>query len=256
MRQIFVDGPAKYPGCTGSNSIQENISDLKAQIAANQRGCTLIKELFEEYGRQVVQTYMLAIQKNAEGAVRSQLKHIAKLHPQPLVAADTLDDGSEIHLKITTDPGTGGARFDFSGTGYQTSRNSNAPPSVVRSAIIYVLRCIIYEDIPLNQGCLSPVDIVIPEGTILSASSGAAVYGCNSATSNRLTDVILQAFQTCAASQGTMNGVQMYGGEMTKAGKQFAGYSFVYGETICGGSGAGPTWNGVSGVHTVRYTSS
>ncbi|KAL7915569.1 putative 5-oxoprolinase [Trichoderma velutinum] len=250
VRKIFVDGPAQYPNCTGSNSIYENISDLKAQIAANQRGSNLIEELFKEYGREVVQTYMQAIQKNAETAVRNHLKRIGKTHPQPLEAADQLDDGTEIRLRITIDPELGDAIFDFEGTMPQTHSNYNAPPSLVRSAIIYVLRCIINDDIPLNQGCLSPIDIRIPEGSILSPSSGAAVYSGNSSTSSRLTDVILKAFEVCAASQGTMNGIQMYGGEKAKPGEKFAGYTFMYGETICGGSGAGPTWNGVSSIHT------
>ena len=254
VRRIFVDEPAQYLGCTGSNSINENISDLKAQIAANKRGTNLINELFGEYGGKVVQTYMAAIQQNAENAVRNHLKRIAKLHPKPLVASDALDDGTEIHLKITIDPATGSAVFDFAGTMYQTYGNYNAPPSLVRSAIIYVLRCIINDDIPLNQGCLAPIEIVIPEGTILSPSPGAAVFSGNSSTSSRMTDVILKAFEACAASQGTMNGIQMYGVEKAKPGEPFAGYKFMYGETICGGSGAGPTWHGVSGVHTVTET--
>jgi 5-oxoprolinase (ATP-hydrolysing) len=213
----------------------------------------LIKELFNDYGATVVQTYMLAIQKNAESAVRNHLKKIAQVHPGQLEAAESLDDGTEIRLQITIDPETGGAKFDFTGTMPQTYGNYNAPPSLVRSAIIYVLRSIINDEIPLNQGCLSPIDIVIPEGTILSPSSGAAVFSGNSSTSSRLTDVILKAFRACAASQGTMNGIQMYGGEKGKPGEPFAGYSFMYGETICGGSGAGPTWDGVSGIHTVSW---
>lgn len=248
-----MDEPARYEGCTGSNSINENISDLKAQIAANKRGTNLIYDLFNEYGGEVVQTYMAAIQKNAESAVRNHLKRIAKLHPEPLSAVDALDDGTEIHLKITIDPETGGAIFDFTGTMYQTYGNYNAPPSLVRSAIIYVIRCIINDEIPLNQGCLTPIEIVIPEGTILSPSPGAAVFSGNSSTSSRMTDVILKAFEACAASQGTMNGIQMYGVEKSKPGEPFSGYKFMYGETICGGSGAGPTWHGVSGVHTVSY---
>ncbi|CAH0057999.1 unnamed protein product [Clonostachys solani] len=250
VKKIFVDGPAQYAGCTGSNSLHENISDLKAQVAASHRGSSLIKNLFDQYGPNAVQVYMEAIQKNAESAVRNHLKKIARRHPEPLVAEDGLDDGTRIHLKITINPETGHGEFDFTGTGIQTFGNYNAPTSIVWSAIIYVLRCIINDDIPLNQGCLNPIKIVIPDGTILSSASGAAVYACNSATSNRLTDVILKAFQVCGASQGTMNGIQMYAVEKAKPGEPFAGYRYVYGETICGGSGAGPTWNGVSGVHT------
>ena len=194
---------------------------------------------------------MLAIQQNAEGAVRNHLKKFGKLHPEPLVAVDQLDDGTEIRLKITIDAESGDAIFDFDGTMPQSNSNYNAPPSLTRSAVIYVLRCIINDDIPLNQGCLSPIDIRVPEGSIIAPSTGAAVFSGNSSTSSRLTDVILKAFQHCAASQGTMNGIQMYGGLKAKPGEKFTGYAFMYGETICGGSGAGPTWKGVSGIHTV-----
>ncbi|CAK7237845.1 hypothetical protein SBRCBS47491_010172 [Sporothrix bragantina] len=250
VRYIFITKPAEYPGCTGSNSIEENISDLKAQIAANQRGSNLIRDLFEEYGTEAVQTYMAAIQKNAELAVRQHLMKIAQKFPEPLSAFDTTEDGSEIHLKITIDPKTGSADFDFTGTMAEAYYSNNGTPSIVRSAIIYVLRCIINDDIPLNQGCLAPINIIVPEGTVISPSEGAAVYGCNSMIANRITDVILKAFRHCAASQGTMNGLQLYGGELYGADGSFNGYSYMYGETICGGSGAGPTWNGASGVHT------
>ncbi|OAA55884.1 Hydantoinase B/oxoprolinase [Niveomyces insectorum RCEF 264] len=261
VRRIFVEEPAKYPDCTGSNSIDENLSDLKAQVAANQRGVNLINELFAEYGAATVQKYMAAIQANAENAVRVHLKKIARARaraqttgpqPQPLAAVDMLDDGTQIHLAVTIDGDTGDATFDFTGTTYQTYGNYNAPPSLTRSAILYVLRCLIDEDIPLNQGCLNPVRIVVPEGTLLSPLRGAAVFAGNSTTSSRITDVLLKAFEACAASQGTLNGIQMYGGEKprTTADGRFGGYAFIYGETICGGSGAGPTWDGVSAIHT------
>ena len=161
--------------------------------------------------------YMAAIQKNAELAVREHLKKIAKLYPEPLRAFDTTEDGTEIHLEITIDPKTGDADFNFTGTMPETYYSNNGPPSVVRSAILYVLRCIIDEDIPLNQGCLAPINIIVPDGTVISPSPGAAVYGCNSMIANRVTDVILKAFRHCAASQGTMNGVQLYGGKLHRS---------------------------------------
>lgn len=251
VRRLFVDEPAKYPNCTGSNSIHENISDIKAQIAANHKGCILIQELFEQCGRNVVQTYMNALQRNAEASVRNHLKSMAKAYPQPLVAVDGLDDGTQLHLKIDINPDTGDAVFDFTGTTYESLYYNNGPPSVLRSAIIYVMRCVVNEDIPLNAGCLSAIEIKVPPGTIISPSESAPVYGCNSAIANRVTDVILKAFRSCAASQGTMNGIQMCGGSAKQPGQEgFTGYKFVYGESICGGSGAGPTWHGVSGVHT------
>ena len=116
--------------------------------------------------------------------------------------------------------------------------NLNAPKSVTYSAIIYCLRCLVKQEIPLNQGCLLPISIIIPEGTILSPSANAAVVGGNVLTSQRVTDVILKAFEACAASCGCMNNFTC--GDET----------FGYYETICGGAGAGPTWNGISGVHT------
>lgn len=253
ITKILVEDPAQYPGCVGSNSIYDNLSDLKAQIAANQRGTLLIQELFAEYGTRTVQRYMAAIQETAEVTVRQYLKKVAQIHPEPLKAVDYLDDGTEIHLEVRIDPESGSADFDFTGTDPETYGNRNAPQSLVYSAIIYCLRAMINEDIPLNQGCLNPTKIIIPENTVLSPSCGAAVYTGNSLTSQRVTDVVFKAFGTCAASQGCMNSVQIYGGEKAKPDEAFQGFTFMYGETICGGSGAGPTWSGVSAVHTVSH---
>ncbi|KAJ9397496.1 hypothetical protein DTO282F9_5501 [Paecilomyces variotii] len=250
ITKILVHDPAQYEGCVGSNSINDNLSDLKAQIAAAQRGSLLIQELFAAYGTKVVQFYMAAIQGTAELAVRRYLKRVAMTHPGPLKAVDYLDDGTEIHLAVRIDAANGSADFDLTGTGPETYGNRNAPSSLVYSAIIYALRAMINEEIPLNQGCLQPVNIIIPENTVLSPSSGAAVYTGNTLTSQRLTDVVFKAFGACAASQGCMNSVQMYGGEKAEPGEPFAGFTFMYGETLCGGSGAGATWRGVSGVHT------
>ncbi|KAJ9142432.1 Hydantoinase B/oxoprolinase [Pleurostoma richardsiae] len=250
ITKILVEDPAQYPDCIGSNSIHDNLTDLKAQIAANQRGSLLIQELFVEYGTRTVQRYMNAIQATAEIAVRQYLKKVAKVHPKPLKAVDFLDDGTEIHLEVRIDSQNGSTDFDFTGTGPETYGNRNAPKCLVYSAIIYALRAMINEDIPLNQGCLNPTNIIIPKNTVLSPSCGAAVYTGNSLTSQRVTDVVFKAFQACAASQGCMNSVQIYGGEKAKPGEPFQGFTFMYGETICGGSGAGPTWNGVSAVHT------
>lgn len=252
ITKILVHDPAQYPGSVGSNSINDNLSDLKAQIAANQRGSLLIQGLFAEYGTRVVQRYMAAIQQTAEVAARNYLKMVAKERRQPLRAVDYLDDGTEIHLEVRIDGETGSADFDFTGTDLETYGNRNAPASLVYSAIIYALRAMINEEIHLNQDCLSPINIIIPPNTVLSPSSGAAVYTGNSLTSQRLTDVVFKAFETCAASQGCMNSVQMYGGEKAKPGDPFAGFTFMYGETICGGSSAGPTWRGVSAAHTVE----
>jgi 5-oxoprolinase (ATP-hydrolysing) len=211
----------------------------------------LIQELFAEYGIRTVQKYIAAIQAVAELAVRRYLKKVAQIHPEPLKAVDYLDNGTEIYLEVRINATDGTADFDFTGSDPETYGNRNAPQSLVYSAIMHTLRAMINEDIPLNQGCMVSTNIIIPENTILSPSTGAVVYTGNSLTSQRVTDVVSKVFKTCAASQGCMNSVQMYGGEKAKPGESFKGFTFMHGETICGGSGAGPSWNGVSTVHTV-----
>ena len=145
---------------------------------------------------------MLAIQANAERCVRNLLRRVNKqFGGQSLVAEDFMDDGSPIRLKIDIGSENGEAVFDFTGTGPQVYGNINAPEAVTYSAIIYVLRCLIEDDIPLNQGCLKPILIKIPKGSLLSPADGAAVVGGNVLTSQRVTDVLLKAFGACAASQ-------------------------------------------------------
>lgn len=227
--------------------LQDNLSDLRAQVAANQRGISLIKELIEQYGLDTVQAYMSYVQLNAEGAVREMLKSVAaRVSPQSaklgesncitVEEEDYMDDGSVIHLKLTIDPDKGEAVFDFNGTSPEVYGNWNAPEAVTAAAVIYCIRCLVDIDIPLNQGCLAPVKIHIPEGSLLSPSDKAAVVGGNVLTSQRITDVVLTAFQACACSQGCMNNLT------------FGNDSFGYYETIGGGSGAGPSWDGTSGV--------
>merc|ERR1712023_510555 len=150
-----------------------------------------------------------------------------------------MDDGTPISLKITINRRNGSAVFDFQGTGPELYGNLNAPPAVTSSAVIYCLRCLIPDsDVPLNQGCLMPITISIPEGTLLNPSAEAGVVGGNVLTSQRVTDVIFRAFNAVAASQGCMNNLT------------FGNASMGYYETIAGGAGAGPGWNGESGVHT------
>lgn len=154
-------------------------------------------------------------------------------------AEDFLDDGTPIRLAVTIDRSTGSAVFDFAGTGPEIYGNLNAPPAVTASAVIYCLRCLLPDiDIPLNQGCLAPIQIKIPPNSILNPSAGAAVVGGNVLTSQRVTDVVLRAFKACAASQGCMNNLT------------FGDETMGYYETIAGGAGAGPTWTGCSAVHT------
>lgn len=229
----------------GTRRIQDNLSDLRAQVAANQRGITLINELIEHYGLGTVQSYMTHVQTNAEEAVREMLKSmghsldIAKEVVDGVVTIeeeDYMDDGSVIHLKLSLDTQKGEATFDFGGTSPEVYGNWNAPEAVTKAAVIYCLRCLVDVDIPLNQGCLAPVKVFIPEGSFLSPSDKAAVVGGNVLTSQRITDVILTAFEACACSQGCMNNLT------------FGDDTFGYYETIGGGCGAGSTWDGTSGV--------
>lgn len=247
--ELLQDEPAQHPGCSGTRCLADNLNDLKAQIAANQKGINLISSLIADYTEPVVQFYMRNIQDNAELSVRNLLKSVSsRFEGQDLSAIDYMDDGSPIQLKITIDAEKGEAVFDFTGTGPEVYGNTNAPEAVTYSAIIYCLRCLISESIPLNQGCLKPVTVIIPPKSFLSPSGTAAVVGGNVLTSQRVTDVVLKAFRACAASQGDCNNLTFgFGGNV--AGEK-AVKGFGYYETIAGGSGAGPTWDGTNGVHT------
>ncbi|KAK0638822.1 Hydantoinase B/oxoprolinase-domain-containing protein [Cercophora newfieldiana] len=246
--ELFYKEPAQYPGCSGTRTLADNINDLRAQVSANQKGISLIETLIEEYGEPSVQFYMTAIQNNAELQVRNLLKGVSeRFSGKDLSAVDYMDDGSPIRLRITIDADKGEALFDFTGTGPQVYGNINAPEAISYSAIIYALRCMISEDIPLNQGCLKPITVKIPPKSLLSPSDDAAVVGGNVLTSQRITDVIFKAFQACAASQGDCNNLTFgFGGNLTG---QTEVKGFGYYETIAGGSGAGPTWEGTDGVH-------
>jgi 5-oxoprolinase (ATP-hydrolysing) len=248
MRELFLDIPSKYEGCSGSRNLSDNISDLKAQIAANARGITLIQNLIEEYGLETVQMYMYEIQHTAELAVRNLLKDMYHRYGgRPLEALDFMDDGTPIKLTITIDK-EGAAVFDFDGTGPEVRGNINAPEAITHSAIIYALRCMIKSDIPLNQGCLSPIDIRIPKPSILSPTGDSAVVGGNVTTSQRVTDVVLKALHACAASQGCLNNLTFgIDAKVDETGKVTPGFGYY--ETIAGGAGAGDGWVGESGVH-------
>ncbi|KAJ6790010.1 hypothetical protein PWT90_03799 [Aphanocladium album] len=248
ITEILYESPAQYPGCSGTRCLADNISDMRAQVSANKKGISLIETLIEEYGEETVQFYMVNIQKNAEMCVRNLLKDVYKrFEGRDLSALDFMDDGSPIQLKVKIDPEQGEAEFDFTGTGPQVYGNVNAPEAITYSAIIYCLRCLVSQEIPLNQGCLRPINVKIPPKSLLSPSPGAAVVGGNVLTSQRITDVVLKAFEACAASQGCCNNLTFgFGGNVTG---QNAVRGFGYYETIAGGSGAGPDWVGTSGVH-------
>ncbi|XP_078458013.1 5-oxoprolinase isoform X1 [Lampetra planeri] len=237
--------PGLVPGSSGTRNLQDNLSDLRAQVAANTRGIALVGQLIDAYGLATVQAYMQHIQNNAEVAVRQMLKEFAlgllapgNDGPLRVEAEDHMDDGTPIRLSVEINPADGSAVFDFTGTGPEVKGNCNAPRAITLSALIYCLRSMVGQDIPLNQGCLFPVRVVIPEGSILSPSLGAAVVGGNVLTSQRIVDVIFRAFSVCAASQGCMNNIT------------FGDEEIGYYETVAGGAGAGPHWSGRSGVHT------
>ncbi|KAH7313023.1 Hydantoinase B/oxoprolinase-domain-containing protein [Rhexocercosporidium sp. MPI-PUGE-AT-0058] len=225
--KVLIDETGSHPGCSGTRSLSHNLNDLKAQIAANTKGATLVQSLIEECGIKMVYFYMNAIKKNASTAVKAFLKKTyAEFNGQPLQAIDHMDDG----------------------TGLEGLHCFNAPSAISKSATMYVIRCLINKDIPLNEGCLLPITFNIPTGTILNPSGAAAVCAGNPITSQRVTDVLIKAFQACAASQGDCNVFSFgFGGKDLETGKDVNGFGF--GETICGGSGAGPGWHGTSGVH-------
>jgi len=219
------------------------IADLKAQVAANQRGIDLLLGLMEEASEEVVLAYMQHIQNNAETSVRIMLKKLAAVlqsvaNRVTFSAQDMMDQGNLIRLQLTVDRATGSAVFDFTGTAHEMWGNLNAPFAVTQSAILYALRCLIREDIPLNHGCLKPITIVLPDKCLLNPSEQAAVVGGNVLTSQRIVDIIFKAVEAVAASQGCMNNLT------------FGDSSFGYYETIGGGAGAGRGWHGCSGVHT------
>ncbi len=230
------------PPIAGTRLLADNISDLKAQVAANQKGIELVLEMVDHYGLNVVQAYMQHVQDAAEEAVRNRLKELsfakAMAEVDTVCAVDYMDDGSAVALALTIDRRDGSATFDFTGTGTETWGNCNAPKAVTKSAILYCLRCLIKKDLPLNYGCLIPITINVPKGSLLDPSPDAAVVGGNVLTSQRITDVVLKAFGVAAASQGCMNNFT------------FGDNRFGYYETIGGGAGAGPSWHGQTGVHT------
>ncbi len=219
----------RYP----ARSPRDNIADLQAQIAANRTGAHLLAETIDRYGMNTVLAYMGHVQDNAAAQVAAEIEQLEDgIHE----FWDRLDDGTPISASLTVDGDT--MEIDFIGTGPQVPGNLNAPPAVTVAAVIYVLRTMVGRDIPLNSGCLRPVTINIPAGSVLSPTPGAAVCGGNVETSQRVVDVLLAALDRAAASQGTMNNIT------------FGDDQFGYYETIAGGAGAGPGFDGASGVHT------
>ena len=232
IRELLLEGP--FP----TRKVEDNLADISAQIAANRQGTRDLMRLIDRYTWPVVAAYMRHIQEAAEQKTRNALARFPHGRYQ---FTDYLDDGSPIAVTITV--AGGAAIIDFTGTGPVLPGNLNANRAIVTAAVMYCLRCLIDEDIPLNQGVLAPIGIVLPtcllnppEGN--SPEQSAAVVGGNVETSQRVVDVLLGAFGIAAASQGTMNNL-LFGDE-----------SFGYYETICGGSGATADADGADAVHT------
>jgi 5-oxoprolinase (ATP-hydrolysing) len=211
----------------------DNLAELEAMLAANRAGARLLAELVREQGLDTVAVTMQELQAAAAGRVRQE---IAKLPEGVHHFEDRLDDGTRI--AVTLEVKGDRMAIDFAGTGAASPGNLNAPRAVVRAAVIYVLRSLVAERIPLNGGCLAPVEIRIPKGSLLDPPAGAAVVGGNVETSQRIVDVLLGAIGRVAASQGTMNN------------DAFGDARIGYYETIGGGAGAGEGFDGASGVHT------
>ncbi|NEZ54242.1 hydantoinase B/oxoprolinase family protein, partial [Adonisia turfae] len=211
----------------------QNIADLQAQIAANEKGVQELHKMVQHYGLPTVQAYMQHVQDNAEESVR---RVIDVLNPGQFTYA--MDDGCQIQVAISCDRTRRSARIDFSGTSPQQTTNYNAPKAVCKAAVLYVFRTLVDDKIPLNAGCLKPLEIIIPAGCMLNPHYPAAIVAGNVETSQVITDALYGALGIMAASQGTMNNFT------------FGNERYQYYETICGGSGAGPNYNGTDAVQT------
>jgi len=214
-------------------NLAQNLADLKAQLAATATGARELARVVGTFGLATVRAYMGHIQDNAEEQVRRALDRL-----QEGSFAVEMDNGSVIRVAITIDRQARSAVVDFTGTSAQTPDNFNAPAAVCRAAVLYVFRTLVEDDIPLNEGCLKPIHIIIPEGSILNPRPPAAVVAGNVETSQCVTDALLGALGVLAAAQGTMNNVT------------FGNQRYQYYETLCGGSGAGRDHDGTSAVHT------
>jgi 5-oxoprolinase (ATP-hydrolysing) len=217
--------PARHP--------DDNVADLEATVAANRTGERLLAEMVAELGLEAVEVTMAQLQ---EAAAQKVAREIARLPQGEHAFADALDDGTPVAVRIHVRGDR--MRIDFTGTGAASRGNLNAPRAVTEAAVIYVLRALVAERIPLNGGCLAPVELIVPAGSLLDPPPGAAVVGGNVETSQRVVDVLLGALGAAAASQGTMNNVA------------FGDARFAYYETLGGGAGAGADFDGASGVHT------
>ncbi len=225
--ELMLSGP--YP----TRNVDQNIADLRAQIAACERGIQEVRGMVDQFGLDVVQAYMRHVQDNAEEQVRRVIDVSAMA-----LSGTNWTMAAMCRWRSRWTRRSGRARIDFTGTSEQQPTNFNAPAAVARAAVLYVFRCLVADDIPLNDGVLKPLEIVNPEGCMLNPRYPAAVVAGNVETSQVVTDTLFGALQVMGAAQGTMN-------NFTFGNERYQNY-----ETICGGSGAGPGFDGTSAVHT------
>ncbi|MEL6683081.1 MAG: hydantoinase B/oxoprolinase family protein, partial [Pseudomonadota bacterium] len=226
-RSLLASG--KYP----CRNIDQNMADLVAQIAANATGVSELQKITRQFGIDAVHAYMGHVQDNAEESVRrvlDVLKDCAFSFP--------MDSGSKIDVAIRVNKSERRATIDFTGTSPQSPLNYNAPLSICRAVVLYVFRTLVGRDIPMNEGCLKPLDLIVPEGSMINPRAPAAVISGNTEVSQSIADALYGALGVIAGSQGTMNNF-VYGNDV------FQNY-----ETICGGSGAGRGFDGTSAVHS------
>ena len=214
------------------NAVQ-NVNDLKAQVAANEKGTAELRKVVEQFGLDVVQAYMAHVQDNAAESVRRVLERLTE---SEFVYA--MDQGCAIRVRIAIDKERREAVVDFTGTSGQQPDNFNAPEPVTRAAILYVFRVMVEDNIPMNAGCLRPIRIVVPDGSMLSPRWPAAVVAGNVEVSQAVTNCLFGALGALAAAQGTMNNLT------------FGNDAYQYYETICSGAPAGEGFDGQSGIHT------
>ncbi|HHN67550.1 MAG TPA: 5-oxoprolinase, partial [Thermopetrobacter sp.] len=227
MRAVLSRGafPARDPDA--------NIADLKAQAAACARGAAELSRMVDHFGRAVVAAFMGHVQANAEENVRRVIDALKDGE-----FAYEMDNGAAIKVAVRVDAEARRAVVDFTGTSAQLPDNFNAPEAVTRAAVLYVFRCMVADAIPLNAGCLKPIDIIVPQGSMLNPDPPAAVVAGNVETSQAVVDALFGAMGVLAAAQGTMNNFTFGDGELQ------------YYETICGGAGAGRGFHGADAVHT------
>jgi len=227
VRELLASG--KYP----CRNVNQNLADLSAQIAANKTGVIELQKMVAHYGIEVVRAYMKHVQDNAEESVRRVIDVLKDSEFQY-----AFDDGSLIKVKIAVNKEDREATIDFTGTSGQNPANYNAPVAVCKAAVLYVFRTLVDDEIPLNEGCLKPLKLVLPERSMINPEYPAAVIAGNTEVSQGITNALYGALGILAASQGTMNNF-IYGDD------KYQNY-----ETICGGTGAGPDHHGTSAVQS------